>query len=93
MLYVFQLNEIYPQFNQILFYLRSRLLFIVTNFCRLTLVFFPNMRVKPCQLSACVVQHNFLMFCSMFSKLMSQASSFAMEGVKNLVVKKTVSSC
>ena len=28
---------------------------------------------------------------SMFSKLMSQASSFAMEGVKNLVVKKHVS--
>ena len=28
---------------------------------------------------------------SMFSKLMSQASQFAMEGVKNLVVKKHVS--
>jgi len=27
----------------------------------------------------------------MFSKLMSQASQFAMEGVKNLVVKKHVS--
>lgn len=28
---------------------------------------------------------------SMFSKLMSQGSSFVMEGVKNLVVKKHVS--
>jgi len=32
-----------------------------------------------------------LFVLSMFSKLMSQASQFAMEGVKNLVVKKHVS--
>lgn len=30
---------------------------------------------------------------SMFSKLVSQGSSFVMEGVKNLVVKRHVSSC
>jgi len=34
---------------------------------------------------------NVLFVLSMFSKLMSQASQFAMEGVKNLVVKKHVS--
>lgn len=30
---------------------------------------------------------------SMFSKLVSQGSSFVMEGVKNLVVKRHVSQC
>jgi len=38
-----------------------------------------------------VLNINVLCVFSMFSKLMSQASQFAMEGVKNLVVKKHVS--